>query len=97
MSTKPPHRQDSIGTSRGNDPRPNYIFLGTDTNGSDHVYRTVDETVVVITSDGDREHVHELDGRSAHEWVAHVGDVRGWDTQYLVESFADFLDSAGDA
>ena len=94
MSTQRPQRHDSIASDRGTDPRPNYIDTGTDTDGADHIYRTIDETVHVITPSGDREHVEALDGRSIHEWMTFVATKRGWSRQLLVESFGEFLDQA---
>lgn len=96
MSTQTPTRHDSTASDRGSDPRANYILAGIDENGSHHVYRTIDETVHVVTPEGDREHVQDLGGRSIHEWLTFVADVRSWTDQYLVDSFADFLAAATD-
>lgn len=90
MSTKHPTQR------KRTDPRANYLHAGVDTDGSHHVYRTIDETIHVITPAGDREHVEQLDGRSVHEWMAFVADVRGWTEQYLVDSFGDALEQATD-
>lgn len=94
MSTQRPQRHDSTASNRGTDPRPNYSYTGTDTDGADHIYRTIDETVHVITPNGDREHVEQLNGRSIHEWMAFVDDKRGWSDQYLAESFGKTLNHA---
>lgn len=90
MSTKHPTQR------KRTDPRANYIHAGVDTDGSHHVYRTVDETIIVVDTDGRREHVEQLDGRSVHEWMAFVAQKRGWTTQYLVDSFGDFLAESTD-
>jgi hypothetical protein len=96
MSTQRPQRHDSIASDRGTDPRPNYIHTGTDEDGADHIYCTIDERVIVVDAQGDREHVEHLNGRSIHEWMTFVATKRGWSSQYLVESFGDFLENTVD-
>jgi hypothetical protein len=59
---------------------PSYVPLGTDTTGADHVHRTDDDTIHVITPGGDRE-TYAIDATPLpdwHAWLAHVADTRGW-------------------
>lgn len=60
-------------------PRARYIYLGEDSDGGTHVYRTVDETVFAVTPAGRIEHRFDIsDARTVDHYVAHVRDARGW-------------------
>jgi len=74
------------------DPRAKYIFVGIDKAGGHHIYRTSDETVMVIEGTTIA-YKHDLDGRSINEWLDYVEGKRGWGSQLLYKTFADF---AGD-
>lgn len=77
MSTK--DTSDQKGSHDTHSPRPRYIYIGEDTCGGSHVYRTVDETIFAIDADGRIEHRFELvDARTVDHYVAHVRDARGW-------------------
>lgn len=91
MSTKDAGSRKTDPTTDRTDPRPNYIHLGVDTDHSSHVYRTTDETVHVVDAHGAREHRESLGSRSVHDWMDYVATKRGWTTQYMVDSFGDFL------
>lgn len=65
------------------DPRPDYIHLGVDSEGTSHCYRTTDETVHVVNADGDREYRYDLDGRSINHWMDYVEQKRGWATRHM--------------
>lgn len=67
------------------DPRPDYILVGRDRSGADHLYRTTDETIIVI-ADAQRTHVQPLWGRSVDDWLQYVDDRRGWGYQRLFQS-----------
>lgn len=72
MSTE--HRSARKGT----DPRPNYLLLGTDAEGRDHVYRTYAEEVVIVR-DGQRTHVEDLAAYpGVDSWLQLVADRIGW-------------------
>lgn len=60
------------------DPRPNYIILGQDRIGNVHLYRTTDETVLILDSGGHPVDRQDLAGRSLHHYEAFVEDRRGW-------------------
>lgn len=90
MSTKHPTQR------KRSDPRPNYSLLGIDEEGAHHIHDTRTNAVHVITQDGDRELVQDLDGHRVSEWMTYVAGRRGWSTRYLFDSagdaFADALD-----
>jgi hypothetical protein len=56
--------------------RPDYVFLGVDGDGGDHVYRTFEESVHVIR-DGRGVHVQEFDGKDVDHWMAYIEGKRG--------------------
>jgi hypothetical protein len=67
------------GSHDSHSPRPRYIYLGEDTEGGTHLYRTVDETIFAVTPDGRLAHRFDLDdARTVDHYVAHVRDARGW-------------------
>jgi hypothetical protein len=70
-STTPTDKSDSAH-------RPRYIILGTDTDGADHVLRTVDDTVFVIDTTGRREARDSLAGCSWQAYRSYVAHRRGW-------------------
>jgi hypothetical protein len=78
--------------------RDDYIHLGVDQSGASHVYRTSDETIFAIEADGTRSYrfdVSEMSHRAADDYVAHVGDARGWeDCQFGFSAFLDRLAEA---
>lgn len=68
------------------DPRPRYVPLGTDTAGAHHVYRTADETILVV-ADGRVTHRLDLGSRSVDDYVRFVREetAREWaDRRYLL-------------
>ena len=84
MSTKHPTQR------KRSDPRPNYSLLGIDNEGAHHIHDTKTQAIHVITPEGDRELVQDLDGHLVSDWMHFVEGKRGWSTRYL-------FDSAGDA
>ncbi|WP_197424981.1 hypothetical protein [Natronomonas sp. CBA1123] len=62
------------------------------------MYRTSDETIFAIEADGTRSYrfdVSEMGHRAADDYVAHVGDARGWaDCRYGFDAFLDRLTEA---
>jgi hypothetical protein len=88
MSTKANTQQEST------DPRDDYIHIGIDTHDASHVYRTKDETVLVI-EDGEITHKIDLIRRrkSVNDWIEHVKITRGFEEQHLFKSMADFAGS----
>lgn len=78
------------------DVRPTYIVLVTDADGADHIYRTDDETVHVVTDAG-RDRVEQLGARSVDEWITFVDERRGWrHRSYGRNRLADVAAGAGD-
>jgi hypothetical protein len=76
--------------------REDYIVIGVDQIGASHVYRTFDETVLVI-DDGEIEHRYDLEalGKDVNEWIEFVEWRRGgFEEQYLYKSAADALGGA---
>jgi hypothetical protein len=71
------------GTPAGRVPRPTnrdrYIKIGTDTAGRTHLYRTVDESLHVITEDGTRVLTALFAQNGASIWA----DSREWSDQFL--------------
>jgi hypothetical protein len=96
MSTK--HAGNQKGSSDTHRIRDNYIHLGVDQSGASHVYRTSDETIFAIEADGTRSYrfdVSDMSHRAADDYVAHVGDARGWaDCQFGFSAFLDRLTGA---
>jgi len=87
MSTKANTQQEST------DPRDDYIHIGIDTHDASHVYRTKDETVLVI-EDGRIAYRHDLDERSVNEWLDYVTERRGWESRQLYKGMASALFSS---
>jgi len=75
------------------DPRPDFIRLGRDTTGADHVYDTQTETVHIVHSDGSRGRKILWDtDKTVDDYVETVADARGWDDRrYGRDLFAEFL------
>jgi len=71
MSTE--HRSARKGT----DPRPNYLPLGRDAEGREHVYRPYREEIIVIR-DRQRVHTAVLDDHSVEDWMRFINDRTGW-------------------
>jgi hypothetical protein len=96
MSTK--HAGNQKGSSDTHRIRDHYIHLGIDSEGASHVYRTTDETIFCIEADGTRSYrfdVSEMGHRAADDYVAHVGDARGWsECQFGFSAFLDRLTEA---
>lgn len=69
--------------NQGNDGvRPDYIILGTDTTGAQHVYDTTTETVHIVHPDGSRGRKILWDtSKTVDDYVEAVADGRGWDTR----------------
>lgn len=84
MSTSNSERQNRT------DPRPNYIFLGTDDEGADHVWR-VHADVVIVVDDTERIHVEQLAPKHVDDWIAYVGMRRGWETRRYYESLGQWF------
>lgn len=71
-------------------PRPRYVYIGEDTNGGTHLYRTVDETIFAFDASGRFEFRFDVDARTVDHYVAHVKDSRGWyDLVYGWDAFCD--------
>jgi len=74
--------------------RPDYIVIGRDGKGYEHVYRTYDETVLVIF-DGAVVWRQDVGGRKdVNDWIAHIRTCRGWGRQHLYDDLAYALDDA---
>jgi|GEM_PF-5261854 len=71
MSTE--HRSGRKST----DPRPNYLALGRDAEGREHVYRPYREEVIVIR-DRQRVHTTVLDDNTVEDWMRFINDRTGW-------------------
>jgi hypothetical protein len=91
------HKQayETVSARSRTDPRPDYIFVGIDTEGAHHVYRTTDETVHVIRNT-DRTHRYDLEGleQTINDWINYVAARRGFATQHLYTTLADSLTDA---
>lgn len=85
--------QPTTEKASAHNPRPRYIFLGTDADGGTHVYRTIDETIFAFDSEGRRLYRFDIDDqRTVDDYVAHVRDARGWyDLVYGADAFVDRL------
>lgn len=71
---------------------PATIYLGTDTEGHDHVYRSSTHAVHVVGPDGAREHVARLGDRTVDDWMAFIDEeYTGWDHQHYGVDFVDML------
>jgi hypothetical protein len=57
-------------------PRPRYVPIGTDTQGDHHCYRTVDETILVVSDERVTERF-ELANKSVDTYVRFVRDDVG--------------------
>lgn len=81
------------------DPRPKYLYLGTDAEGGAHYYDTRNDRVHVARGP-DREHVQVLDDQSVDDWMAHVEETRGWAERHyggwelVFDRLADAFDGA---
>lgn len=75
--------------------RPPTVFLGVDSAGAHHVYRTRTETVHVVHPDRGRTHTERLRGRHADEWMAFVADRRGWARRDYGVGFTELMRRAG--
>lgn len=62
--------------------------LGTDQTGAVHYYDDRADRILVAR-EGDIEHVEPLDGRPVSDWMAYVGDRRGWRLRGAEGWFAD--------
>jgi hypothetical protein len=75
--------------------RDRYIVLGEDAEGGTHLYRTVDETIFAFDAAGRPEHRFDIAAPAAvDDYMAHVADARGWETQRYQLSLADCLAEA---
>lgn len=86
---------ESSSSSRSG-PRPDYIFIGTDTIGADHLYRTVDEHVLVI-EDGDLVQDYDLEeiGKEVNDWIDYVEAKRdGFEVQHLYKDLGGAVGGA---
>lgn len=83
MSKSTRAANESIGGTTGRtDPRPNYILLGTDTEGANHCYDTTTETVHIVHADGSRARKILYDtSKTVDDYVEVVADARGWATR----------------
>lgn len=90
MATTQSNPQERTGTEYN--PRPRYILAGTDVDGADHVYRTVDETVFVI-ADAEIVWRQDVSVHGVNDWLAHITERRGWSERHLYPSFAEALAS----
>ena len=80
MKNSNPNSVEGIARNR-NGVRPAYIWLGEDTEGASHVYRTIDETIHVV-QDGERVQRFALGARTIDDYVKFVRDeVDGRDWQ----------------
>lgn len=66
--------------------RPRYLLIGADEEGCDHLYRTSDETILVING---TELVwrQDITNRSVTDWVDFIEQKRGWEDRQLFRSF----------
>jgi len=55
-----------------------HVLLGVDGFGMYHHFDARAERVHVVDPDGDRTHTEDLHGRPVEDWMAYVGDMRGW-------------------
>lgn len=76
-------------TAQNGSVRPRWLYCGTYTTGTDHLYNTSIGRLVAVTPDGDREHVAELVEASLDEWMAFVAQKRGWTDRRLFETLGD--------
>lgn len=86
MSTKHSPTQETTGV------RDAYILVGVDNENCHHLYRTKDETVLVVR-DGRVTYRYDLDGRSVNDWIRYVRQKRGWKYRDLHINMADFANS----
>jgi hypothetical protein len=95
MATNVRDTQDDTGTDPAarSPVRPDYIFLGVDGDGGDHVYRTFEESVHVIR-DGRGVHVQEFDGKDVDHWMAYIEGKRGWANRRYGVSLLELLEEA---
>lgn len=64
--------------------------MGVDDTGAIHHYHTPTETVHVIDPERGREHVADISGHERDtDWMAFVGQKRGWDRQYYFTTATD--------
>lgn len=78
------------------DPRDDYILIGVDVEGADHLYRTKDEHVLVV-EDGAVAQNYDLEAldKTVNDWIDYVKDRRGgFETQHLYKTAADALGGA---
>lgn len=70
------------------DPRPAYIFVGEDGEGTHHVYHTRTESVYEIR-DGRVAHRRALDAGDINDYMAAVAGERSWVVRRLYEGLGD--------
>ena len=73
------------------DPRDAYIQIGVDNENCHHLYRTKDETVLVVR-DGKLTYRYDLleKGKTVNDWIRYVRQKRGWKFRDLHIDMADF-------
>ncbi|MGQ3723548.1 hypothetical protein [Natrialba aegyptia] len=84
-------------SSERKDPRDDYILIGTDADGGDHIYRTKDEHVLVV-EDGEVTQNYDLEDHDAtvNEWIDYVETkiYGGFESQYLFKTMGDWVSEA---
>ena len=74
-----------------------YILLGTDTKGADHIYRTKDESVVVVQEDKSID-VYDLQGYPIDHYVRYVRDGMDdldWESRRYITDDENVFDELG--
>lgn len=70
--------------------RPRYLVIGTDSEGCDHVYRTIDETVFVV-DETTLVWRQDIAPGEVNDWIDYIDETRGWTDKQLFRSFYEAL------